>query len=271
MKPIEAETCESAWIVAMDHLLSQPEHEEHNLIVEISRPMTHTGEDVRVRGILDNFLSGHDAQPVVTVAETIFPAGEYRRRGVKGVYKTYPEEIYPLIVGPAEWGRYAYRLVRRRRKDGSVFNPLEETVNRLRAQVEGGKRMRACYELSVSDVGQDIPLFEPAEDSRRYRGGPCLSHISLKLGRDNRLYLTALYRLHYYVARALGNFLGLAMLQAFVCDQTGLTPGPLVCVSTLGRFDTDQWSLTEAREMLAQAKEAASRQAAKAPKGGIQK
>lgn len=248
MKLIEASTCERAWTAATGFLLTRPHYEEHNLVVEIAQPATHSPGDIEIRKILDKFLVEHDAFPLVTVAETIFPASEYQRRGVKGVYKIYPEEIYPIIK--TEWGRYAYRLVRRRGRDGKEFNPLEEVVKKLRSQIKNGQRLRACYELSTIEAATDIPLFEPESDSRRTRGGPCLSHISLKLGRDNRLYLTAIYRLHYYIERALGNFLGLAALQAFVCEQTGLTPGPLVCVSSLGVIDTgEKWNLTEAREM----------------------
>jgi thymidylate synthase len=94
-------------------------------------------------------------------------------------------------------------------------------------------------------------------DGNRTRNGPCLSHVSLKVGVEDTLYLTALYRSHSYVARALGNFLGLASLQAFVCDQTGLAPGPLVCVSTYARLETDDgWTVGEATELVKAARAA---------------
>ena len=68
-------------------------------------------------------------------------------------------------------------------------------------------------------------------------GGPCLSHISLKIRNKSELVLTALYRNHFYSEKVLGNLLGLARLQLFICDQTGLVPGSLVAISTLAVLD----------------------------------
>jgi hypothetical protein len=167
-----------------------------------------------------------------------------------GVYETYPNEIYPAIKQPKEWGRYAHRLLRRSGPGGTEINPLKIVVEKLQSQLANGQRMRCCYELSVSEGALDLPLYDGATDARRVRGGPCLSHVSLKLGRNNSLYLTALYRSHYYIERALGNLLGLAALQAFVCEQAGLVPGPLVCVSTFAQVDTERWNLSAVRQLI---------------------
>src|SRR5687768_11559815 len=114
MKTIEANSCERAWLDATAYLLSRPKREEHNLMIEIARPAERAESDRRIYDVVDAFLRTHKAQPVITVAETIFPAGEYVRHGRRGVYEIYPEEIYPRIKEPEDWGRYAYRLVRRR-------------------------------------------------------------------------------------------------------------------------------------------------------------
>ena len=57
-----------------------------------------------------------------TVAETIFPAVEYRDRGIEGVLEFYPEKVYRAIKRHPSitWGTYAYRLVRRRDADGQT-------------------------------------------------------------------------------------------------------------------------------------------------------
>jgi hypothetical protein len=257
MKPIEGETCEQAWLAAAEYLVGVPSHDAHNVVVEIGRPAEHSPADLRIRAVVDGFLREKDSNPVVTVAETIFPAAEYLRAGPTGVYETYPEEIYPEIVGPHEWGRYAYRLVRWRGESAErpMINPLKDLIDKMSAQLKGS-RMRAAYELSFSDSAIDLPLYDPSKDGSRVRGGPCLSHVSLKLGRTDSLYLTALYRSHYYTARALGNFIGLAALQAFVCEQVGLTPGPLVCVSTFAKLDAEDWTVTDAKAMVARARAA---------------
>lgn len=252
MKTIEAETCERTWLEATSYLLSQPRHEAYNLILQVASPATSSKSDRHIYNSADTFLRTHNAQPVVTVAETIFPGGAYRRHGPKGVYEVYPNDIYPRIKTGSEWGRYAYRLVRRKGAPGSPdLNPLEITVKKIRGQLRNGSRMRACYELSASDPDLDLPLYNPATDSGRTRNGPCLSHISLKLGREDELYLTALYRSHYYIARALGNLKGLASLQAFICDETKLRPGPLVCVSTLAVIDPE-FSISDVRSLVAE-------------------
>ncbi len=249
MRAIAGQTCAESWLDALDYLVGCRWHEQHNLILEVARPAARSGTDRYILRIVDRFLIDHGAQPLVTVAETIFPGAEYQRSGVHGVYEIYPNEIYPQIKLPHEWGRYAHRLVRKRSPDGSELNPLKIAVEKLRSQVQNGQRKRCCYELSLSEGALDLPLYD-ANDDCRLLYGPCLSHISLKLGRSNDLYLTAQYRSHYYVARALGNLMGLAMLQAFVCEQTGLAPGPLVCVSTFARVDTEQWNLSEVRELV---------------------
>ena len=52
------------------------------------------------------------------------------------------------------------------------------------------------------------------------------------------------------------NYLGLAALQAFVCEQTNLVPGPLVCVSSYAKLDPyarkggGGWGITEARKLV---------------------
>ena len=75
------------------------------------------------------------------------------------------------------------------------------------------------------------------------------------MGETDILYLTAIYRSHSYVARALGNFLGLADLQAFICNETKLAPGPLVCVSSYARLDAeDGWSVGEAVKLVKSAR-----------------
>lgn len=51
-------------------------------------------------------------------------------------------------------------------------------------------------------------------EDRRRRGGPFLAHVSLT-SVDGSLHLAALHRRHHYLARAYGNFLGLARLRNF--------------------------------------------------------
>lgn len=62
--------------------------------------------------------------------------------------------------------------------------------------------------------------------------------------------LTALYRNHYYVARGLGNFIGLGRLQEFIAYQASVPVGPLTCISTHAEVDRDSWNKQELDELL---------------------
>ncbi|WP_437661313.1 hypothetical protein [Sorangium sp. So ce1182] len=181
----------------------------------------------------------HDALSNHTVAETIFPGYEYKRRGVDGVFNEYPEHVYESLQNHPRrsWGRYAYRLVRRTRPNNSVWNPLENTIEKLKKR----RGNRNSFELGVGASDDDdmleIPLYDDNADGLRFRPMPCLSHLSFHVFGRDRLNLTALYRSHYYVQRLYGNLLGLARLQEFVATQAGLTVGELVCHSTFARLE----------------------------------
>lgn len=244
----------ATWLAATTHLAACTHWDDYNLILEIQDPMRRDARDEFIEERVDQFLKSKGQSPLSTVAETIFPASEYRRHGPQGVFETYPNEVYPVIkrLPENQWGTYAYRFVRRTGPKGETINPLEYCVDKIRKQLAGGAVKTACYELSLVEALVDIPLYEPATDRKRHIGGPCLSHVSLKVSRDRRLLLTALYRSHYYVEKALGNLLGLARLQAFVCEQTGLAPGPLVCVSTYATLDrkSGAWSKQDLRSLI---------------------
>jgi hypothetical protein len=185
-----------------------------------------------------------------TVAETIFPAYEYVRGGVDGVYQVYPEEIYPQIEKHPDarhWGSYAYRLLRRRDPTGKIYNPLESCIEKMRDR----QPKRAAYEIGLG-FGFDLATYDDDEDRRYRMGGPCLSHLSFKF-LEGKVHLTAIYRSHYYIHRAFGNLLGLARLQSFVADQVGVQSGPLVCHSTMAvaeHGNNFEWNKTDVRELV---------------------
>jgi hypothetical protein len=247
MKPITGGSRATVWLAAVQYLSTCQDWEDYNLILEILDPMRRGADDRRIEARLDGFLRAAGHFPLSTVAETIFPAGEYRRHGPKGVYETYPDEIYPSIKRLPElrWGTYAHRFVRRDGPTGPI-NPLKYCIEKICKQLAGKSVKTGCYELSLSEVGLDLPLYDPVSDRKHHIGGPCLSHVSLKITREKRLVMTALYRSHYYLQKALGNLLGLARLQAFVCEQTKLAPGPLICMSTYATLERNSGSWTKA-------------------------
>jgi hypothetical protein len=247
--PIEAKTCVEAWLKAANLLARMPDRCAYNVILDIENPITMTDVDQSIVRTVDRFLMDHDADPVATVAATIFPASDYRRNGVKGVFEDFPERTYPKLT--TRWGTYAGRMLRHNGKNGKPFNPLEVTIEKLRSQTKGKSPLRAIYEVSLTDILADVPIFDSALDSTLNRGQPCLAHLSFKLREDKGLMVTALYRSHFYVQRALGNLIGLSQLLYFVAREAGLAPRSLVCHSTFARLDAgERWSISAVKGFL---------------------
>ncbi len=266
MKAIEAGTCIDAWVQACQYLLAQEgdNWRAYNVILEIADPLALPPTDHAAFEILDRFLTEHGGLPVNTVVNTIFPAQLYQRHGATGVYERYMSEIYPEIVKHPDcsWGTYAQRIICRTDAEGGTIHPLRDLVTKVMTQTGLDGPNRAVYELGILDPLLEIPIYEPGEDRRRPIGGPCLSHISVKLTADHRVMLIGFYRSHYYVQRALGNLFGLAHLQHFIARETGLAMGPLVCHSSMaqlelkpkkkGAADHERWGKEEVRKLLEQ-------------------
>lgn len=227
---ITTETLVDAWVGGALHVLAQGP--TLNLLLEVTSP-DQRGGDRKVARRIDQFLIGAKEMPSHTVAETIFPAVAYRHHGIAGVFDVYPEEMYPAIKGhrKIQWGTYAYRLVRRKRTGGQTFNPLERIMDAMRQELalRGPKRSR--YELGVSDINFDLPIYDQSTDGARRMGAPCLSHLSFKL-LGGAVHLTAIYRSHDYSVKVFGNLLGLARLLACVATETAQQMGTLTVHSS---------------------------------------
>ena len=224
---IPATTRLEAWVVATDILLNSGP--ELNLILSIERPGSDGPHGKAATAAVDEFLAAEKQKPLHTVAETIFPGWEYRRRGFDGMCETYAESEYPVIK--ERWGTYAYRMLRRTNADGEVVNPLKHLIAKMKDEASFRGPKTACYEVGVAEGEYDIPLYNTTEDDSRRRGGPCLSHVSFKYWNE-AVHLTAVYRSHDYRYKTLGNLLGLARLQACVAQEVGAAIGSLVVHST---------------------------------------
>ena len=230
VKLIEADTRLDAWMEGVEFLLENGP--SINLILAIGSPTGNGSLSVADRRI-DKFLQDERQLPMHTVAETIFPGWQYRKRGLKGVFEIYPNEEYPLIEKhrSISWGTYAYRLVRRRDAHGDLMNPLEQMIDKMKKEIAIKGSKKSCYELGITEGEYDLPLYNTAKDGTRHMGGPCLSHLSFKLI-DGAIHLTALYRSHDYRYKVPGNLLGLARLQACVARETDQDVGSLVVHSS---------------------------------------
>jgi len=230
-KLIEADTRLQAWMDAADYLLAKGP--SLNIVLAIADPVDGGPQWGKAVDRIDAFLTDEEEYPLHTVAETIFPAWEYRHRGLRGVFEVYPEEEYPRLMKahPNRWGTYAHRLVRRTDGEGNQVNPLEQMLDKMKTELGVQGTKKSCYEIGVTEGAYDLPLYNTVDDASRHLGGPCLSHLSFKLF-DGEVHLTAVYRSHDYRHKVLGNLLGLARLQACVAQEVGQPLGSLVVHSS---------------------------------------
>lgn len=240
----DQETVASAWLKAAGFLKQQPQRKCYNLAYVVTHPDLRTPEDASVTAALDNFARSAGEHSVNTVANTIFPLACYRAEGAEGIFEQYPRDIYPRVK--KGWGTYAERMVRRRDingavlldRDGRPVNPLKSLVAKMKTRIDTARGTKTHYELPVSDEVFEISTYDPVRDARYGRGGPCLSHLSFKLDSSSSLRLSAFYRSHFYLERALGDLVGLARLQHFVSKEAGCGIGPLTLIASEARLES---------------------------------
>lgn len=234
MKAIVEHTRAEAWLSAVKHLSETEDCRELNLVLEVSNPGLATPFSRLIEEKVDTCLKKANQQPLHTVAETIFPAVEYRRYGARGVFEIYPDEIYPLIQPVNKTGTYAYRLVRGYDQKNQPCNPLKNRLELMKKELSHKGTKMSVYEVSL-DEAYSIPV---NRNDTTYIGFPCLSHLSFKLcSKNNLIHLTAIYRSQYFFEKALGNLLGLARLQGFMANELKVKPGVLVCHATDAKLD----------------------------------
>jgi hypothetical protein len=221
-----ASTPVQAWLDAAEKL--SRDGELGGLMLHVEDPVGMTPEDEAVVDRVDQFLREHGQQGIATVANTIFPASLERGDGIEGLRKRYLD-VYTKRMARHGWGRYFERMVNWETREKGHVDQLAENIRMLRQlKAEGKWNFKQCYEIA---------LFDPARDLIKPRGRQCLSFIELKPDTDNRLHMMAVYRNHHYVARTLGNLIGLGRLQRFISSETGFAMGTLTIQSTHAELD----------------------------------
>jgi hypothetical protein len=239
----DQDTIVPAWLNAISHL--EKERNVFDLSFTVENPQIVTGADSLAIESHDRFLRRHDSS-ISTVANTIFPRRLYRMHGYPGVFEHF-DNVQGRLKESGSWGSYFQRLAGGKH---SGTRPLELIVTKMRNQLAKGNQVFSrIYEWGA-------PLYDPALDCERVVRQPCMSHISFKLVGQESLRVTAIYRSHYYNAKLLGNLIGLRDLQRFLCEQVEVEPGPLTIFSTYATFDHDAWTITEAKQMVANARDA---------------
>jgi hypothetical protein len=266
MQAVDHENISAAWLAALARLMEEDEGKAIHLAVCIRRP--DEAEDAGIRGALDGFIEKARKRkprlwPVSTVANTIFPAAFYQPQVEDPRSRLYELHGKAQRI-QARMGRdsesYFNRLVAYPVPGCDPFNQLEYIVERLikqRKPRKGGRGgpLSSAYEagLSVPDGG-DLRIQAPGQD-RNTMGFPCLSHISFTLACD-RLNLAALYRNQYFVARAYGNYLGLARIGRFVAREVGVELGEIVCLATHADAEYGDFGKSAIEQLLQTARDA---------------
>ncbi|MEN6543670.1 hypothetical protein [Parvibaculum sp.] len=257
MELIKGQTAPAVWLDAVEHLAGCAKTQDFDVFLHIAEPTVLSAADALVYKEVDNFLTSHGAFSVHTVAETIFPLDEYARNGACGLFDGYPTKLRSIQKARRDgnWGSYSHRILRQKDFEGKTFNPLEDMVSKI---AKHGK-YTASFELGQGrPFEDDIPIYDPVTDRKRLYGGPCLSHLSIKV-HDGHIRFNATYRSHYYVRRLLGNLVGLGRLQYFLARETKLAVGGLTINSTFARLDTGsgegcggRWTKREVKTLIAQ-------------------
>jgi thymidylate synthase len=243
-----------AWLAAASAVAANG-GEAHNVIIDIADPLAESKTDAAIIREVDAFLKGHHCNSLNSVANTIFPQSLLDRHGPEAFYDVYRDTVLPRMKRMTrDWGRYFDRLTTWKRiqgKDIKIINPLDDLIEFMRSQVQSDRTYRNVYEMTI---------YDPARDAGKVSNRQCLSFLSFKLTDDKHLLMSVIYRNHAYIARGLGNFIGLGRLQAFVAEQTGVPIGSLTCVSTHAEIDhgksakdgqREGWTRSEAVALLA--------------------
>jgi thymidylate synthase len=230
--PIESQpTNVQGWLAAATAVQANGS-EAHNVVVDIADPLGETASDAPIIREVDAFLRAHRRNTLSGVANTIFPQSTLDRHGPKAFYGVYRNTVLPRMKQiTRDWGRYFDRLTAWKKLEGSqvkMINPLDDLVQFMKTQVASDRTYRNAFEMTI---------YDPTRDAGKVANRQCLSFLSFKLTKENQLLLTVLYRNHAYIARALGNFIGLGRLMAFVTSETGASMGSLTCISTHAEID----------------------------------
>jgi thymidylate synthase len=213
---VSGATAVDAWLTGCAHLSDNPEHRIRNLVTEIIDPMTidcawYTRFDPTAV-YADDRLS--------VVARVLLPdsskkAGETREQFYARCSNLLERALRSRRLHSAWGGTYFQRLVS---LDGSE-NQIERAI---RVLTEWGVRAETAIVAHTST---------PKIDSLRKRGSPCLQFIEIVWRPNNIIDLVAVYRNHDFLNKALGNFIGLSRLLAFIASESGKEPGQIVCHS----------------------------------------
>lgn len=222
MAELNGDNTLAAWQNVLSFLAAN-RREAYNLLVTIDDPVTFPDSwliDFNPRNISTNNDNIRD------VVSTVFPyklAGAHVTRAeLYASYLAAHDRAKHYRRNRGTWGTYFERLIR---MGPSRANQLEVVISKL-----GTWNVRAKTAL----------VFHPSSpmiDGPRKRGGPCWHYGELIWQKNDVIDFVVVYRNHDYFNKALGNFIALGQLLAFICGEAGKSPGKLICHSVHAFYD----------------------------------
>src|SRR5262249_50042379 len=125
-------SCARAWVAAASALIVHGD-EAYNVVIDVEDPLTHDDHDNAVITLFDRFLKEHDENPIITVANTIFPQSLYQAHDSPAFYDVYLRD-FDNLSETKRWGRYFERMTRHQKADGKTYNPLADLIDKMKRQ-----------------------------------------------------------------------------------------------------------------------------------------
>jgi len=214
---IQSANCLTAWRDVCRHILQHGDG--FNMLVQIDNPLTYTQEqlnEITNSGVIS-------AVEISDIVNTIFPTKLHRRNVTLGNSQFYDKHEQIYLRGKkmhrknrSRWGNYFLRFTKFGGNRKNQLQPIIDGINNR------ANHQKACYIMHVSSVDLD--------NNTRVIGNPCLQYVQFGVY-NNALHLSAVYRNHDFLTKALGNYIGLSKLLEFVCNKTGSTIGSVTCQS----------------------------------------
>jgi len=222
-----------AWIEALKILIRNG-GEVRNLVVHITNPSI---LNTHLHGDFHQFCIEKNIKNPKQVAYTIFPYLLYQKIGnAEDLFNAYLRkggmyERWMKKRDAGDWGTYFHRMVCYPTNNGTK-NQLKNIINAIKNRLNKGMVYQSCYTIIIQ---------KPGSETIRPLRGPCLNYLAVQMEKNGpTLGLLAVYRNHYFVERAYGNYWGLCNLINFLAQETGCYIGPLTCVSSRARIESNK-------------------------------
>ena len=102
-------SCARAWAAACKSIIGTG-NEGYNVVIDVADPVKHDAKDNAAISLVDKFLKLHDENPIVTVANTIFPQALYEAHGSPEFYEVYHRDFDRFSRESKGWGQYFDRM-----------------------------------------------------------------------------------------------------------------------------------------------------------------